>query len=250
MRIIFLIIMTATFLFGSAAQTLTPKERATLLEKVKQTKKLKRLKLREKFKKARAHKLRKKLKRKLKKSRFQRQIRENRIKRKIHKLKVAPLMRLLFLLFYATFLFANESGNFTFESTLYSEQERIKGHTIDTSGTGLPHLTFDNETQHFTTLYTIIGYTLPLAEETWVVNLEGRGAFELKSDTYNNPVYKNLYGSEPVNQAILSQASIDYYGDSFAWSIGRSQLDLDWLSGSFDTVMLYSVGAWIETRAF
>ncbi|OQX73408.1 MAG: hypothetical protein B6D59_05805 [Campylobacteraceae bacterium 4484_4] len=91
MRIVLLTILTVTFLFGSGEiQTLTPKERVMLLEKVKQTKKLKRRMLREKFKKARAHKLRKRLKHKMKKSRFQRLIKENRIKRKIHKLKVSP----------------------------------------------------------------------------------------------------------------------------------------------------------------
>ena len=90
MRILLLMIVTATFLFGGEVQALTPKERVMLLEKVKQTKKLKRRILREKLRKARAHKLRKKLKHRLKKSRFQQKIKENRIKRKIHKLKVSP----------------------------------------------------------------------------------------------------------------------------------------------------------------
>ena len=91
MRILLLIIVTATFLFGSEVETLTPKERVMLLEKVKQTKRLKRKLLREKFKKARAHRLRKKkLRHKLRKSRFQKHLKENRIKRKIHKLKVKP----------------------------------------------------------------------------------------------------------------------------------------------------------------
>ena len=90
MRILLLIIVMATFLFGSEVQTLTSKERIMLLEKVKQTKKLKRKLLREKFKKAQAHILRKKLRHKLKKSRFQKHLKENRIKRKIHKLKVKP----------------------------------------------------------------------------------------------------------------------------------------------------------------
>ena len=90
MRILLLIIVTVTFLFGGEVETLTPKERVMLLEKVKQTKRLKRKILRERFKKARAHKLRKKLRHKLKKSRFQKLMKENRIKRKIHKLKVSP----------------------------------------------------------------------------------------------------------------------------------------------------------------
>ncbi|OQX73409.1 MAG: hypothetical protein B6D59_05810 [Campylobacteraceae bacterium 4484_4] len=157
-------------------------------------------------------------------------------------------MRYLPVLLLASLLGANEP-DFGIETTLYTEMERIKAHPVD-SGGSLPDISLEDETQKLTTFYTILNYTLPDKEEKWVLNLEGRAALELGSDDYTNPVYRALYSDEKVNRAILSEASIDYYSTDFAWSVGRNRLDLDWLSGSFDSVMVYGVGAWIEARAF
>ena len=158
-------------------------------------------------------------------------------------------MRYLLLLLFIALLEASASGTFSMEGTLYTEMEETNAHPVDSGGV-LPNVTFKDETQKLTTFYTIMNYTLFSQDEQWALNLEGRAALQLGSDDYTNPVYRSLYGDEEINQAVLTEASVDYYAERFAFSIGRNQLDLDWLSGSFDSVIAYGMGEWIEARAF
>ena len=159
------------------------------------------------------------------------------------------MRQLLFLLFFTPALTAHESPALEIEGTLYSEIETTQGHTLQTERPG-GDLSFADESERLTTLYTIVNYTHTSDDEKWVLNLEGRAALKLTADPYTIPVYRTLYGNEAVNRALITQASIDYYDDDFAWSAGRNRLDLDWLSGSFDSVLFYSMKPWVETRLF
>ncbi len=159
------------------------------------------------------------------------------------------MRHLLFLLFFTPALIAHESSALQIEGTLYSEIETTKGHTLQTERPG-GNLTFANESEKLTTFYAIVNYSHTSDNEKWLLNLEGRAALKLFADSYSSPVYRALYGNESINQALITQASIDYYDDDFAWSAGRNRLDLDWLSGSFDSILFYSMKPWIETRLF
>jgi hypothetical protein len=156
-------------------------------------------------------------------------------------MRLAPLLLAAFALQIA----ADEPGILTYEGTIYTEVEKIKGHHLDTD-----KITLDDQTEKLSTFYSIINYELPFMENRWLLNLEVRAALELNTQEYTNPVYKELYGSDEINRVTLSQASVDYYSDSFALSVGRNRLDLDWLSGSFDSAIFYGVNDWIEARAF
>ncbi len=158
-------------------------------------------------------------------------------------------MRFVLFLFCVSSLYAGELGTLSYESTLYYESGKTKVDTIDT-GTMLPNLTFDDQTQQFSTFYSILGYELASSDSQWVLNLEGRVALKLHNNNYSNRFYRKLYGNENINQAVLTEASIDYYDTNFALSFGRNRLDLDWLSGSFDSVMAYGVSDFIQMRTF
>lgn len=155
-------------------------------------------------------------------------------------------MRLAFFLFSALLLFgADEPSRLSYEGTLYTEIETIKGHQLDTES-----ITLDDQKKRLTTFYSIFNYELPFMDNRWQLNIQARAALELNSDDYTNPVYKQLYGADEISHLSLSQASVDYYADSFALSVGRNRLDLDWLTGSFDSAIFYGISDWIEARAF
>jgi hypothetical protein len=49
---------------------------------------------------------------------------------------------------------------------------------------------------------------------------------------------------------MLSVASVDYYHDNFAFSVGRNKIDFDYLYGSVDSIMTYYGDEYISATAF
>jgi len=154
---------------------------------------------------------------------------------------------LLFSLLYLSLL-AQEYGTVTFESTLHYENETTFGQNII-----IPNVinkTLDNEQQKLATFYNILGYQYLSPNDTFAINLEGRANLQLSKSEYETPVYINKYNLDSINQAIVSVASLDLYTQYFTLSLGRNSINIDWLNGSLDSILLYHENSYLIARAF
>jgi len=159
-------------------------------------------------------------------------------------------MRLKVLLFFLLYLSlsAQEYGTLSFESTLHFENETTHGHHVY-----IPDIvdkTYGDEQQKLATFFNILGYQYLSPDDTFAINLEARANLQLSKDEYETPLYINKFDLDDINQAIISVASIDFYTDYLALTLGRNSVDMEWLSGSIDTIMLYHENSYLSTRAF
>ena len=159
------------------------------------------------------------------------------------------MIRLSILLLPSVLLAAQNYGRLSYEGMVHYETETTKGHTINLEQP-LPNKVYDDEKQHLCVFYSVLGYELQSSNGRWALNLEGRANIQLEKGEYTTPAYVQKFSFEDINTAMLSEASIDYYTDSVALSIGRNVVDMDWLSGSIDAVMAYGTTEMIEARAF
>jgi hypothetical protein len=119
--------------------------------------------------------------------------------------------------------------NFTFTSILHSESERSFSKDNNAS--------FPQDSNSFTSWYTVLDTNYNI-NDNFFLSLSGKTNLILGQDNYTTPIYlRAKLTSDELNQAIISEASFNYIDSLFSLSIGRSDIDYDWLLGSMDGVI-------------
>ncbi|MEA3387444.1 MAG: hypothetical protein U9Q66_03545, partial [Patescibacteria group bacterium] len=135
----------------------------------------------------------------------------------------------------------------TFESILHYEHENIKGHDLVTP---LLKHRFKDDEQNLATFFNILSYSYLSQDDTYGFNLEGRANLKVSKSEYSAPIYLEKYSLDDINHAMLSMASIDLHNNYLSLSLGRNRVDLDWLHGSIDSLILFHENSIFSARAF
>ncbi len=112
---------------------------------------------------------------------------------------------------------------------LHNEAERMSGRFGDE--------TLPSQTNSYSSLYAhlLVNYDF---NENIFVSLGAKGNRVLDEDTYTIPMYlRGKMTSESIDQAIISEASINYDNELFSLNIGRQNVNYDWLLGSIDGIL-------------
>ncbi len=107
------------------------------------------------------------------------------------------------------------------------------------------------ENQYLFSFYSILEYGLLSKDEKWGLNFEAVANIKLKDSNYKTTTYKKKFSSNNSSSFLsISMASIDYYNQNFAISVGRNIIDLDYLSGSVDSILGIYLYESFQIRAF
>ena len=129
-----------------------------------------------------------------------------------------------------------------FYSLLHAESESTLGKKDD--------INYPKETNAFASLYAYLTLTYDISNNFFVA-LSGKANYVLSEDTYKTPIYlRAKLTSDDINQAILSETSVNYDDNFYSLNIGRSEIDYDWIHGSMDGVIGMIGDDEISLRAF
>ncbi len=129
-----------------------------------------------------------------------------------------------------------------FYSLLHAESESMLGKKDD--------INYPKETNTFASLYAYLTLTYDISNNFFVA-LSGKANYVLSEDTYKTPIYlRAKLTSDDINQAILSETSVNYDDNFYSLNIGRSEIDYDWIHGSMDGVIGMIGDDEISLRAF
>lgn len=113
-----------------------------------------------------------------------------------------------------------------FYSIVHAENERMLGKESNTS--------FPNENNSFSSLFASLSLTYDISDEVFVV-ASSKANYVLGEQNYKTPLYlRSILTSKDINKAILSEGSLNYDDGLFSLSLGRNEVDFDWINGSVD----------------
>ncbi len=123
-------------------------------------------------------------------------------------------------------LYAIDSFDYEVTAILHSEVKQMNQKT-----------TTKKDTNSFSSFYSnlLINYDF---NEDISLYLGSKTNSVIYEDKYSNPV--NLYrklSSDEISKVIASEISINYDNGFFSFSLGRQEIDFDWLHGSIDGVL-------------
>jgi len=106
---------------------------------------------------------------------------------------------------------------------IHSETEHVKGAKADSNS--------------FTSLYSHLLLNYDFSEDIFL-SLAGKYNGVLSENKYNSALYlQTKQNSDEINQAILSEVSLNYDNGFFALNLGRQDVNYDWLFGSIDGIL-------------
>jgi hypothetical protein len=139
-------------------------------------------------------------------------------------------MRYIFLILFfiltlnATDVF--EPYNLSFTSIIHNEYEASLGKDNND--------TFPSESNSYATWYNILLLNYDI-DDDFYLSFGAKANLVLGEDNYHAPFYlRAKLTSKQLNQAIISEASLNYDNSLISLSIGRNDIDYDWLLGSMD----------------
>jgi len=113
-----------------------------------------------------------------------------------------------------------------FSGIVHNEAEHMLGKSSDEN--------LSNDTNSFSSLYTHLLLNYDFSED-FFISLGGKTNVVLGEDRYETPEYlRTKLTSDDINQAIMSEASLNYDNEFFALNVGRQDVNYDWLLGSID----------------
>ena len=149
-------------------------------------------------------------------------------------MRTKSIVTILFL------LFTNVYSSFFYEGNLHYELESIKANRYK----------FKDDSQNLATFYSTFGYEFLTKDDKWAFEFEMRANFKLQKQNYQTPFYRKKYPTNSEKNLFVSMALVDYYGENYAFSVGRNIIDLNWLSGSVDSITAYAINEIVQIRAF
>jgi len=135
---------------------------------------------------------------------------------------------LYFFIFVSQLSYALERVNLDYElsAILHNESEKMRGHARA-----------PKDTNSFSSLYLNLLTHYNIYEDTHF-SLGAKTNQLFYTEGYNNIVYKNGKPYfEDIDTSILSEASLNYDNGLFALSLGRQNVQYDWLLGSIDGIL-------------
>jgi len=122
-----------------------------------------------------------------------------------------------------------EPYDLSYTSIMHSEYEKSLGKDSNNS--------FPSESNSYASWYNVLDLNYNV-DDNFYISLSAKANLVLGEDTYKAPFYlRAKLTSDQLNQAIISEASINYDNSLYSFSIGRSDIDYDWLLGSMDGVI-------------
>jgi hypothetical protein len=123
--------------------------------------------------------------------------------------------------------------NLSYTSIVHSEYEKSLGKDNND--------TFPSESNSYSSWFNTLNLNYDI-NQNYYISLAAKANLILGEDNYKAPFYlRGKLTSKELNQAIISEASINYDSELFSVSLGRSDIDYDWLLGSMDGIIA-SVG--------
>ncbi len=93
---------------------------------------------------------------------------------------------------------------------------------------------FPQESSGFSSWYNHLFLDYDINDDFYL-SLAGKTNLELGNSPYKTPEYlRFVYSSDNINQAIVSEASLNYDNGLVSLNAGRIEVNYDWLSGSMD----------------
>ena len=97
---------------------------------------------------------------------------------------------------------------------------------------------FSDDSNAFGSLYGEVTLNYDISSDFYVA-LGGKANYVLGEDNYNSPLYlRGKLTSDDINRAIVSEGSFNYDNGVLSASIGRMDVDFDWILGSIDGALL------------
>ncbi len=119
--------------------------------------------------------------------------------------------------------------NLSFTSIIHSEYESSLGKDNND--------TFPSESNTYATWYNTLLFNYDINNDFYL-SLGAKANLVLGEDNYKAPFYlRGKLTSNQLNKAIISEASINYDNSFISLSIGRNDIDYDWLLGSMDGII-------------
>ncbi len=135
-------------------------------------------------------------------------------------------MRYILLLLLAVELLALSSVDMDIDAIVHSEEEFMLGKSSD------ENLSFDSN--GFSSLYGSLALNYNINEDIFV-SFGAKGNIVLGENRYETPAYlRTKITADEINQAIISEASINYESEYISLNLGRQYVEYDWLMGSID----------------
>lgn len=135
-------------------------------------------------------------------------------------------MRYILLLLLAVELLALSSVDVDVDAIVHSEEEFMLGKSSD------ENLSFDSN--GFSSLYGSLALNYNINEDIFV-SFGAKGNIVLGENRYETPAYlRTKITADEINQAIISEASINYESEYISLNLGRQYVEYDWLMGSID----------------
>jgi len=144
--------------------------------------------------------------------------------------------------------FQNENHTIYYDAMLHVEHEEIEGKSLEVG----PLLTLHSkdEDQNLATFFNILHYDYISDEALLGFNFEARYNTTLFHEEYVTPVYLNSYGLSDINTGFISMFSADINTEYLSLSLGRNKVNMPWLQGSIDSVLLYHENELFSLRGF
>lgn len=129
----------------------------------------------------------------------------------------------------STSLFAQDV-DIEFYSIFHAESESMLGKDTNT--------TFPKEQNSFSSLYANLSLTYDISDTLFVV-AASKGNYVLGEKNYVTPLYlRSILTSKDINKVILSELSLNYDDGFYSVSLGRTDVDFDWINGSVDGAIM------------
>lgn len=132
------------------------------------------------------------------------------------------------MLLHVSILFAEVSDDIDFKMTsiIHNETEQMLGREDDA--------TLPRENNSFSTLYAELSLDYDVTEN-FFLSLGAKGNGVIGEDLYSTPMYlRTKMTSDDINRVLINEASINYDNNLFALTLGRQEVNFDWLTGSID----------------
>ncbi len=142
-------------------------------------------------------------------------------------MKIVSTLLLVLCVLYGNDIFL--PYNLEFTSTLHSEYEKSLGKENNDS--------FPSQSNSYASWYNVLNFNYDI-DDKFYLSLGGKANLVLGEDNYKAPFYlRGKLTSDQLNQAMISEASLNYDNNFLSVSVGRSDIDYDWLLGSMDGII-------------
>ncbi len=141
-------------------------------------------------------------------------------------------MKIIFILLIVSIGYADSvfnSYNLSYHSIFHSEYERSLGKENNS--------TFPDESNSYSAWFNTLNLNYDINNNFYIA-LGAKANLILNEENYKAPFYlRGKLSSDQLNRAIVSEASLNYDNEFFSMSLGRSDINYNWLLGSMDGII-------------